>query len=75
MVDRGGAGYPLFNLYRRVVISRGERLVDDVDVDGGVGWTGRVAMAGFAALLRASPSRGQRGWQLHATATVADTET
>jgi SAM-dependent methyltransferase len=72
--DCGGAGFPLFNLYRRAVISRGERLIEDVDASGGVPWVGRVAMAGFAGLLRVSPTRGRRGWQLYAAATVAGTE-
>ncbi len=72
--DRGGAGFPLFNLYRRAVISRGERLIADVDDDGGVPWIGRAVMAGFAGLLRVSPTRGRRGWQLYATATVAGNE-
>ena len=38
----GGAGWPLFNLYRRAVIARGERLVTEVEPVGSV--------AGFFAL-------------------------
>jgi SAM-dependent methyltransferase len=69
VTDCGGAGFPFFNLYRRTVIARGERLATDVDAAGGVPLVARAGMAVFSGLLAASPTRGRRGWQLHATAT------
>jgi SAM-dependent methyltransferase len=66
----GGAGFPLFNVYRRVVISRGERLVTEVDSDGSVSLPVRAGLAVFSGLLAVSPTRGRRGWQLYATATL-----
>jgi hypothetical protein len=67
--DCGGAGFPAFNLYRRTVIARGDKLVTDVDAEGGVPLVARAGMAGFQALLAASPTGGRRGWQLYAAAT------
>ncbi|MGH9248668.1 MAG: class I SAM-dependent methyltransferase [Acidimicrobiales bacterium] len=64
----GGAGFPFFNLYRRTVIARGERLIDDVDAAQGVSRVARAAMAVFDRLLPACPTRGRRGWQLYAVA-------
>lgn len=64
----GGAGFPFFNLYRRMVIARGERLVDDVDDEGRVSPLVRAGMAIYDGLLGLSPRRGRRGWQLYATA-------
>jgi SAM-dependent methyltransferase len=68
--DSGGAGFPFFNLYRRSVIMRGERLVDDVHEDGRVSPVVGAGMAVFDGLLGISPKRGRRGWQLYARATA-----
>jgi SAM-dependent methyltransferase len=68
VLECGGAGYPLFNLYRRIVIARGERLVTDVDATGSVPLAARAAMDVFNRLLATSPTRGRRGWQLYAVA-------
>jgi SAM-dependent methyltransferase len=65
----GGAGFPLFNLYRRAVIARGERLVGEVEPDGSTSLPVRAGLAVFSGLLAVSPTRGRRGWQLYATAT------
>jgi SAM-dependent methyltransferase len=70
VVECGGAGFPLFNLYRRVVIARGERLVTDVDATSAVPLPALAAMAVFDRLLAASPTKGRRGWQLYATGTL-----
>jgi SAM-dependent methyltransferase len=70
ILERGGAGFPFFNLYRRTVIARGERLVTDVDATQGVSFAARAAMAVFNRLLAASRSRGNWGWQLYAAATL-----
>ena len=60
--DCGGAGFPFFNLYRRLgSIMRGERLVDDVDEDGRVSPVVRAGMAVFDGLLGVSPKAGSPG--------------
>lgn len=67
-----GAGYPFFNLYRRVVITRGERLIDDVKSgDGQVNSAAaRLAMSAFSLLFKCNASRSPRGWQMIARARV-----
>jgi SAM-dependent methyltransferase len=67
----GGGGFPLFNLYRRTVIARGERLVSEVKADGSTSLPVRAGLAVFSGLLAVSPTGGRRGWQLDATATAA----
>jgi hypothetical protein len=74
VLECGGAGFPAFNLYRRAVIARGERLVNDVDATQGVSLAARGAMALFDRLLALGPTQGRRGWQLYAAARLgADT--
>jgi SAM-dependent methyltransferase len=68
VLESGGAGFPFFNVYRRTVIARGDRLVADVDNAPGVSFPARAAMAVFNRLLAASPPRGRRGWQLYGVA-------
>jgi SAM-dependent methyltransferase len=68
MLECGGAGFPFFNLYRRTVIARGERLIADVDAARGVSLPARTVMAVFGGLLAASAARGRRGWQIYAVA-------
>jgi SAM-dependent methyltransferase len=68
VLESAGAGFPFFNLYRRTVIARGDRLVTDVAAARGVSFPARTAMAMFDRLLAVSPSRGRRGWQLYAVA-------
>ena len=60
-----GAGYPFFDLYRRVVIARGSRLIDDVS--RGPSPAARIVMRVFDALFHLN-SRS-RGWQTFAIAT------
>lgn len=63
--DTAGAGFPFFNLYRRVVIARGERLVDDVSSgDGSPGPLARAAMFGFRPLFRLNATRSPWGTQI-----------
>jgi SAM-dependent methyltransferase len=45
-----GAGFPFFNLYRRVVIARGARLASDVS-----SWDGRPVGAAWAAMVAFRP--------------------
>ena len=67
-----GAGFPFFNVYRRVVIARGERLVEDVKSDGGQisSTTARAAMSAFGLLFRGNVSSSPWGWQMTARARV-----
>jgi SAM-dependent methyltransferase len=60
-----GAGFPFFNLYRRLVIARGERLAGDVSSwDGRPAPLARAAMAAFHPLLGASLTRSRWGTQI-----------
>jgi 2-polyprenyl-3-methyl-5-hydroxy-6-metoxy-1,4-benzoquinol methylase len=65
-----GAGFPFFNLYRLVVIMRGERLFDDASSrpDGSRSLLARVVMAAFRPLFRLNRRSGSRGWQTIAVA-------
>ena len=65
-----GAGFPFFNLYRALVIARGERLVADVSAASteqpGAG--ARLAMAAFRPLFRLNRTRSRWGKQIVAVA-------
>jgi SAM-dependent methyltransferase len=69
-----GIGFPLFNIYRLVVIGRGRRL--DHDVSGGslrrpsASFAARLAMVGFRLLLAVPQPHTRWGWQLVAVARV-----
>lgn len=61
------AGFPFFNLYRLVVISRGERLADDVNANrqqGGMSLLARVTMKVFQVLFAANILNSPLGWQV-----------
>lgn len=73
--DVSGAGFPFFNLYRLVVVARGEKLIADVHAGGDhdqprLSWLGRAAMRSFGLLFEMNRTQGRRGWQLVAQATV-----
>lgn len=59
-----GAGFPFFNLYRRLVIARGERLVDDVRSGGAPVGAARLAMATFRQLFRLNTMTSPWGVQI-----------
>jgi 2-polyprenyl-3-methyl-5-hydroxy-6-metoxy-1,4-benzoquinol methylase len=60
-----GAGFPFFNLYRAIVIARGERLVEDLSsASGRPNLAALVAMAMFRPLLTLSLPRSARGHQI-----------
>jgi SAM-dependent methyltransferase len=63
-----GAGFPFFNLYRLVVIARGDRLATDVS-DGRTGRVATAVMKAFGILLRFTFPRRRWGWQTVAVAT------
>jgi SAM-dependent methyltransferase len=61
-----GAGFPFFNLYRGLVIARGERLVSDAAADARDTPQAKViaaAMLAFKPLLATSLPRSPLGWQ------------
>jgi trans-aconitate methyltransferase len=66
------AGFPMFNLYRLVVVSRGKRLVDDIASGQGqaVSLPARVAMGVFRGLLSIDLRLPWLGWQIAGVARV-----
>jgi SAM-dependent methyltransferase len=66
-----GAGFPFFNVYRALVIARGDRLVTDVAATGAGEPDGkaRLAMAAFRPLFRLNRTRSRWGTQVLAVAT------
>jgi SAM-dependent methyltransferase len=70
VVERAaGAGFPFFNLYRLIVLVRGERLVDDVARGAGPR-PARLVMKIFGVLFRLNLTSSPWGWQVLATARV-----
>lgn len=73
MLERAGferirirrAGFPFFNLYRLVILARGEKIKDVAESPTR---GARIAMAFFDFLFRLNLSHGPGGWQLVATA-------
>jgi 2-polyprenyl-3-methyl-5-hydroxy-6-metoxy-1,4-benzoquinol methylase len=63
------AGFPFFNLYRLIVLLRGERLVDDVARGAGPR-RARLVMRIFGVLFRLNLTRSPWGWQVLAAARV-----
>jgi len=67
------SGFPFFNLYRCVVIARGEKLSDDVNTGrhGFSAWLAGAVMAMFRGLLRLNLTDSRFGWQIVAVARKA----
>jgi cyclopropane fatty-acyl-phospholipid synthase-like methyltransferase len=73
VTDMRGAGFPFFNLYRLVVIARGEKLVEDA-AEGdpsSLPLAARAAIRTFGPLFKLCTDRTTLGWQLVAVATPA----
>jgi hypothetical protein len=70
VADLRGAGFPFFNVYRMVVIARGQKLIDDAASPNGdsLPLAARAMIRLFSWLFRMNQSKGQRGWQLVAVA-------
>jgi SAM-dependent methyltransferase len=69
------AGFPFFNLYKLLVLLRGERMVQDVQGrpdDSQGSWAERVASAGFRALFRLNVHSTPWGWQVAAVARLPE---
>ncbi len=67
-----GAGFPFFNLYRRVVILRGEKLIEDVSAsrDRPASLPARLAMGVFSVLFHLNLDSSRWGWQMIGQASV-----
>lgn len=68
-----GAGFPIFNLYRGLVILRGERLVEDASAGpGGAAPSrlARVAMKGIQPMFRLARDDSRHGIQMVGLATA-----
>lgn len=65
----GGAGFPFFNFYRWFVVTRGERVIEDVFASGGkLSLSARLAMLSFRPLLAISLPRTPWGTQIFGVA-------
>lgn len=65
------AGFPFFNLYRLMVIARGQKLIREVEsgeMARGQNRTAKLAMRAFDALFRMNTSDSRYGWQVVALA-------
>jgi len=70
-----GAGFPFFNLFRALVVLRGDRIVSDAD-GGGTGapsLLARIAMGVFTPLLATPMPSNRLGWQVVGVARVPET--
>jgi SAM-dependent methyltransferase len=72
-----GVGFPFFNLYRCLVILRGQKLISDVSSspDRGPSLAARAAMAVFFRLIRPKLNSSRRGWQIVAKARLRSSKT
>lgn len=67
------AGFPFFNVYKTLVVLRGDRLVKDAEFDGAEEPLAvRLASAAFRGLFRLNTTRTPFGWQLVAVAVLPD---
>jgi trans-aconitate methyltransferase len=62
-IDVQAAGFPVFNLYKLVVMLRGKRLITDVQGDASSP-AAILAMRAFDHLFRHARQRGRLGWQM-----------
>jgi histidinol-phosphate phosphatase family protein len=63
-----GTGFPFFNLYKLVVLLRGQAVVRDVSNTAERSWPAVTAMRAFAVLLTPRLNASRFGWQLAARA-------
>lgn len=81
VLERGGftvhrvlrAGFPFFNLYRGVVISRGEKLAGEVGA-GSRSFAADLAMKAFGVLFNLNLTDSPFGWQMVAIASKSSAE-
>ena len=70
-VSVDGAGFPFFNLYKLVVVLRGDSLVQDLDQQKGVSRASLAAMSVFDRVFRFNQDRTARGWQIFGVFTAS----
>lgn len=65
-------GFPFFNLYRCLVILRGQKLIEDVTAQSfsTISPAARAAMTVFGSLMRPNLNSSHWGWQMVGTARV-----
>lgn len=70
------SGFPFFNLYRCVVIARGEKLADDVNAGQGgfSAWLAGAVMTVFRGLFKLNLMNSPFGWQVIAVGRKAGAE-
>lgn len=66
------AGFPFFNAYRRIVILRGDKLIDEFDTSDGapMGAAARIALGTFGVLFRLNRDDTRFGTQIVGVARV-----
>ena len=69
-----GAGFPFFNLYRCIIVLRGQKLIEDVSAkqNPSTPQSARVAMAVFHQLFRLNLDSSPWGWQMVGKAQVPE---
>jgi SAM-dependent methyltransferase len=69
-----GAGFPFFNLYRCIIVLRGEKLIEDVSArqNPSPSRAAQLAMAVFHRLFRLNLNSSPWGWQMVGKAQVPD---
>jgi len=67
-----GSGLPFFNLYKLVVLARGERLIADVAASQPPSRLASAVMHVFRTVLRPGLCSSRHGWQLRAVARRPD---
>lgn len=72
-----GAGFPFFNLYRCIVVLRGQKLMEDVSArqNASPSQSAHLAMAVFHRLFRLNLNSSPWGWQMVGKAHVPDAST
>lgn len=73
VLDLRRVGFPWFNLYRLIVIARGEKLVSEMANSSPADrspWAARMVMRLFRALFRLNLPRSPWGWQMVCVAQV-----
>ena len=64
-------GFPFFNIYRKIVILRGKRLISDVDTNTkglSLGFAANFVMNVFHLLFKLNTGHSRFGWQIFAVA-------
>ncbi|MGH9343976.1 MAG: class I SAM-dependent methyltransferase [Terriglobia bacterium] len=71
-----GVGFPFFNLYRCVIILRGEKLILDArtGTSGAISPLARAVMGLFNRLIRRRLNSSRFGWQMIGTARLPDSQ-